>query len=339
MKAVWYDSQGQAAAVLRDGTLPDPTPGAGEVRVRLHASAVNPTDTKVRSGWRGTRAMPFPRIIPHQDGAGVIDRAGPGVDASRIGQRVWVFEAQYRRPFGTAAEYTTVPATNAVPLPENTSFAEGACLGIPAMTAHRCLFMDGPIEGQTILVTGGAGAVGFYAIQLARWGGAARVFATVSRTEQAQVARDAGADAIVNYKSEDVAGRLKELMGAAEGRGLDRVIDVNFAANVDVAAQVLRPNGVIATYASGDDPHARPAIPFFPLMLNGITVHFLLEYIMPAEAKLAATRDITAALEAGALRHNIARRFPLMAADVAAAHDLQDSGRLIGKAVVDVALP
>jgi NADPH:quinone reductase len=339
MKAVWYDSQGDAAAVLKEGTLPDPEPAPGEVRVRLHASAVNPTDTKVRSGWRGTRAMPFPRIIPHQDGAGVIDRVGPGVDASRIGQRVWVFEAQYRRPFGTAAEYTVVSATNAVPLPENTSFAEGACLGIPAMTAHRCLFMDGAITGQTLLVTGGAGAVGFYAVQLARWGRAARVFATVSRPEQAEIALAAGADTVINYKSEDVAARLKELAGAADGRGTDRVIDVNFAANVDVAASVLKPNGVVATYASGEDPRARPAIPFFPLMLNGVTVHFVLEYVMPVECKAAAARDITAALAAGALRHNIGRRFPLSAAGVAAAHDLQDSGTLIGKALIETVAP
>jgi NADPH2:quinone reductase len=336
MKAVWYDSQGDAQAVLKDGALPDPEPGPGEVRVRLHASAVNPTDTKVRSGWRGTRPMPFPRIIPHQDGAGIIDRVGPGVDASHVGQRVWVFEAQFRRPFGTAAEYTVVPASNAVRLPAHTSFAEGACLGIPAMTAHRCLFMDGPVAGQTILVTGGAGAVGFYAVQLARWGGAARVVATVSRPEQAAVALAAGADAVINYKTEDVAARLKEVTGAADGRGIDRVIDVNFGANVNVAVDVLKPNGVIATYASGEDPRARPAIPFFPLMLNGITVHFVLEYVMPAEAKAAAVRDITSALKAGALRHNVARRFPLTAADVAAAHDLQDSGTLIGKVVIEI---
>lgn len=336
MKAIWYEAQGDAAAVLKEGTLGDPEPGPGKVRVRLHASAVNPTDTKIRSGWRGTRPMPFPRIIPHQDGAGVIDRVGPDIDVSRIGQRVWVFEAQYRRPFGTAAEYTVIPAANAVPLPQNTSFAEGACLGIPAMTAHRCLFMDGPIAGKTILVTGGAGAVGFYAVQLARWSGAARVFATVSRPEQAAVALAAGAEAVINYRSQDVAARLKELTGAADGRAIDRIIDVNFGANVDVAAGVLKPNGVVATYASGEDPRARPTIPFFPLMLNGITVHFVLEYVMPAEAKAAATRDITSALAAGALRHNIARQFPLTAAGVAAAHDLQDSGKLIGKAVIEI---
>ena len=181
MRAAWYEKNGGAAEVLRLGEMPDPEPGPGEVRVRVAASGLNPTDVKARAG---SRPMGFPRIIPHQDGAGVIDRVGPGVPASRLGERVWVYIVQWQRPFGTAAEYVCVPAPRAITLPANLTFAEGACLGIPGVTAHRCLFADGPIEGQTVLVTGGAGAVGHYAVQLAKWSGA-RVITTVSSGEKA----------------------------------------------------------------------------------------------------------------------------------------------------------
>jgi NADPH2:quinone reductase len=251
MKAAFYERKGPAREVLQVGERPTPEPAAGEVRVRVHVSAVNPSDTKVRSGARGRTAMPFPLMIPNQDGAGVIDAVGSGVDAARIGERVWVYEAHLNLPFGTAAQWCTVPSHKAVRQPANAGFDAGACMGIPAMTAHRCVFADGSVRGQTVLVQGGAGAVGYYAIQLAKLDGA-RVFATVSRAEQAERARDAGADALIDYKREDVATRVRELAGAAEP--LDRVVEVAFGANLATDVALLKAGGVIATYASDAAP-------------------------------------------------------------------------------------
>lgn len=332
MKAAWYQKQGAAQDVIQYGEMPVPNPSSGEVRVNLQASGVNPSDTKSRSGWGGN-TMQFPHVIPHQDGAGVIESVGEGVPTSRIGERVWIYEAQRGRPFGTAAEFVVVPDRQAVRLPDNTTFAEGACLGVPAMTAHRCVFADGPVNGQTILVTGGAGAVGYYALQLAKWG-EATVIATVSRPQQAELAQAAGAGHIINYKSEDVVTRIKEITKAEDGRGIDRIVDVNFGANLPITSAVLRPNGVVTSYASRG-PDDRPALPFYSLMLNNVTIRTVLVYTMPQEAKQVAIRDITAALEAGALHHNIARRFPL--SEVAAAHEVQDGGEMIGKAIIEIA--
>jgi NADPH2:quinone reductase len=326
MKAAWYEEKGGARDVLRVGEMAVPEMGPGEVRVRLHASGVNPTDVKGRSGWRGAARMPFPRIVPHQDGAGVIEGVGAGVPESRLGQRVWLFEAQWQRPFGTAAEYAVVPARQAVRLPEAASFEEGACLGIPAMTAHRCLFADGAIAGQSVLVAGGAGAVGYYAVQLAKWGGAT-VIATVSSKEQETLVRAAGADHAVDRKTEDVAARVQALTG---GRGVDRVVEVAFGANLKTDLAVLAKNGVIATYAS-DDEH-EPRLPFYPLMMAGVTVHFVLVYVMPEAAHEAAAKDITTCLEAGRLQHAITRRFSLD--EIAEAHEAQERGHLGGKALV-----
>jgi NADPH2:quinone reductase len=330
MQAVWYERQGKAQDVLQYGEMPIPEPGIGEVRVRLHASGVNPSDTKVRGGWGGI-AMSFPRVIPHQDGAGTIDRVGEGVPESRIGERVWVYEAQQRRPFGTAAEYTIVPAQQAIFLPDRVSFSEGACLGVPAMTAHRCVFVDGSVKEQTVLVTGGAGAVGNYAVQLAKWGGAT-VITTVSRPEQAEIAKAAGADYIINYKTEDVVRRIREIIGRE--KGLNRIVDVDFAANLPIAEATLRTNGAIAMYAV-PHPDIQPVVPILSLMQRNITIRTILVYTMPTEAKQAAIRDLTATLEAGALTHNIARSFPLT--DVAAAHEAQDSGKTIGKVIIEIA--
>ena len=328
MKGVYYERKGPARQVLVLGDLPDPQPGPGEVRVEVAVSGVNPTDTKLRSGWDGATEMPFPRIVPHQDGAGVIDRVGPGVPPSRAGERVWIWEAQRGRAFGTCARYVCVPADNAVPLPEGTSFETGACLGIAGMTAHRCLFQDGGIQGQTVLVAGGAGAVGQAAIQLAKWAGA-RVVATVSRAEQEKVAREAGADHVVNRKAGDPAGAIKAF---ARG-GVDRVVEVAFEANLDLDRAVLKPNGAISTYSSGPYDSA-PRIPFSPVMRQGITVHFILVYVMPLEAHRQAARDINAALEAGRYRPHVARTFAL--SESAAAHEAQESGSAVGKLLVGI---
>src|SRR5918996_2789965 len=283
MKAVWYERNG-AADVLHIGEMPDPTPGPGEVRVRIIASGINPSDWKRRQGL--TRHIEFPRVIPHQDGAGVIDRLGPGVPASRLGERVWLYQAQIGRPFGTAAEYTIQPAERVIPLPPNTSFAEGAGLGVPAMTAHRCVFADGPVTDKTVLVTGGAGAVGHYAIQFAKLGGA-QVIATVSSDQKAQIALAAGADATINYRTEDTVQRLSDLTG---GAGRDHIVEVDFAGTFTVSREVLRSNGVLAVYAVGIAP--QPPVPL-QFKASNITVRFVLVYDMPESAKEAAVHEIT----------------------------------------------
>ena len=329
MKAAYYERKGPALKVLVVGDVPEPQPGPGEVRVKIHYSGINPTDTKLRAGWDGNMEMPFPRVIPHQDGAGVIDKAGAGVPQARVGERVWVYEAQRGRPFGSAAEYLVVPAENAVQLPEGASFETGACLGIAGMTAHRCLFQDGGIQGQTVLVAGGGGAVGHAAIQLGKWGGA-RVAATVSRPEQEKIAREAGADLVVNRKTDNAAAKIKAF---TRGQGLDRVVEVAFEANLELNRAVLKANGVISTYSSGP-PDSAPRIPFTAIMRQGISVHFILVYVMPREAHQLAARDLNAALEAGRYRPHVAGIFKLD--ETAKAHESQESGGTVGKLLVGV---
>jgi NADPH2:quinone reductase len=324
MRAVWYERNG-AADVLHIGEMPDPMPGPGEVRVRMVTSGINPSDWKRRQGL--TRRMEFPRVIPHQDGAGVIDRVGPGVPASRLGERVWLYQAQIGRPFGTAAEYTVQPAMRAIPLPPNTSFAEGAGLGVPAMTAHRCVCADGPVTGKTVLVTGGAGAVGHYAIQWAKQHGA-QVIATVSSDQKAQIALAAGADDTINYRTEDTVQRLLDL---TSGAGVDHIVEVDFAGNFTVNREVLRSNGILAVYAAGVAP--QPPVPL-QFKASNITVRFVLVYDMPEPAKEAAVHEITRLLEGGKLRHLSGPHFPLESA--IQAHQAVEGGA-IGKVVLEVA--
>jgi NADPH2:quinone reductase len=329
MKAAWYERKGPAREVLQVGERPTPEPGPGEVRVRVHRSAVNPSDTKNRGGARGNVAMPFPFAIPHQDGAGVVDAVGAGVDAARIGERVWVYEATLGRQWGTAAQFTVVPAHKAVRLPDGAGFDAGACMGIPAMTAHRCVTADGPVAGKTVLVQGGAGAVGWYAVQIARQEGA-RVIATVSRDEQAERAREAGAHEVVNYRTEDVAARLRAITGA--DAGIDRVIEVAFGANLATDLSVMKPGGVIATYASDAVPE--PAIPFWPMLSKDLTVRFVLVYAMSREAHDAAAAWIGAALAADRLKHQIHRTYALD--EIAAAHEATESMKQVGKVLVAI---
>jgi len=246
-----------------------------------------------------------------------------------VGERVWMFIVQWQRPWGTAAEFTVVPATLAVTLPRNTSFAEGACLGIPGVTAHRCLFADGPVAGQTVLVTGGAGAVGHYAVQLAKWGGAT-VIATVSSREKGARASAAGADHTVNYRTGNPAAEILDLTG---GAGVDRIVDVDFGANLAVSLRVIKANGTIAAYASMGD--AEPTLPFYALMTKNVTLRPVLLYTMPERAKGEAADDIVRLVEAGRLQHQIGVRFPL--ARIVDAHHAQESGQVIGNIVVDVA--
>ena len=324
MRAVWYERNG-AAEVLEVGQGPEPAPGEGEVRIKVVTSGINPSDWKRRAGL--TRPMDFPRVIPHQDGAGVIDRVGHGVPESRLGQRVWLYEAQNGRPFGTAADYTVQPSNRAVPLPAITSFAEGACLGVPAMTAHRCVFADGPVSGMTVLVTGGAGAVGNYAVQLAKLDGA-QVVSTISSEAKAQLAREAGADHTINYRTENTTERILEL---TNGAGVDRIVEVDFAGNFPVSREVLRSNGVLAIYAAGTA--SQPPVPL-QFNASNVTVRFVLVYDMPESAKEAAVTNINELLQAERLLHIVGPRFPLEA--TAEAHKAVEGGA-IGNVLLEVA--
>lgn len=327
MQAGWYEKLGPASEVIQLGTLEDPTAGPGEVRVRLSASGVNPSDVKRRSGAI-VKEMPFPRVVPHSDGAGVIDQVGPGVPPSRMGERVWVYQGAWQRPLGTAAEYIALPAERAVRLPDATSFEAGACLGIPAMTAHRCVFAAGPVRGKTVLVTGGAGAVGAYAVQLARWGGAT-VISTVSSDAKAEVARAAGAHHVVNYMTEDVPKRVAEITG---GRGVERIVEVDFGGNLSTSLAVLQSNGSLSVYATAGAP--QPPLPVGQLMFKNLTVHFVLVYDMPEEAKAQACSDISRWLAEGEAKHWIGARFPL--SKLAEAHAAQESGQVVGNIVVRI---
>ena len=324
MKAAWYDRNGPADEVLHIGELPDPEPGPGEVRVRVAATGINPADVKRRSGVGG-RAMRHPRVVPGDDGAGVVDRIGPRVSPNRLGQRVWVHSANHAQPFGTAAELVVVPSTQAVELPENTSVEAGACLGVPALTAHRCLFADGPVDGLTVLVTGGAGAVAHYAIQLAGHGGAT-VIATASTPDKHAAARLAGAAHTVDYRNPDAVEEIRDLAP----RGVDRVVDVAFGANLPFTTAVIATGGTIATYASDAVPE--PALPFYPLMRRGITIRTVLVFAMPPPAIRAATDHITRALQDDVLSHPIAARYPLT--EISTAHDDVERGRRIGKVLL-----
>jgi NADPH:quinone reductase len=323
MRAAWYERTGPAHEVLQVGEMPDPEPGPGEIRVRIHASGVNPSDWKTRSG---SRPMAGPRVIPHSDGAGVIDRVGSGVPNDRVGERVWVWNAQWKRPFGTAAEFVVLPAEQAVRLPETTSFDEGACLGIPALTAHRAVTIDGSVEGQTVLVAGGAGAVGHYAIQFAKLLGAAQILSTVSSPEKAEHARTAGADAVINYRTEPVAERVLEL---TNGRGVDRVVEVDIAGNARILPRIVARDGLCVAYGS-NAPEV--TFEFGPMILSGAAVRFFIVYELSASARRRGILDLTQWLEEERIRHTLGRDYPLER--IAEAHEAVEHGRVIGNVVV-----
>ena len=326
MKAVWYESNGPAD-ILEYGEMPDPEPGPGEVRVRVISSGVNPSDWKRRQG--PASQLGYSRVIPNQDGAGVIDAVGPGVQQSRIGERVWLFESQFGRPFGTGAEYTVQPSEHAVILPDNTGFAMGAGLGVPAMTAHRCVFADGPVTGKTVLVTGGAGAVGHYAVQLAKLGGAT-VISTVSSEEKSQIASAAGADHTINYREGDTAAKIMDLTG---GAGVDHIVEVDMAANFPVSEQVLKSSGVLVVYSAGSSP--APTVPL-KFRSSNVTVRMVLVYDMPEPAKTAAIADITSWLQQGKLANFPGPHYSLE--QLKEAH-LAVEAAAIGKVIVDVGSP
>ena len=315
MRAAWYERQGPAEEVLQVGELPDPEPGPGEVRVRIGFSGVNPGDTKKRRGWLGS-AMPYPQVIPHSDGAGVIESVGPGVAGTRIGQRVWIYGAQSYRPHGTAAELAVVPSIQAVDLPDEVDEQLGACLGIPGITAHRAVFADGPVAGTTILVHGVLGAVGSLAAQLAARGGAT-VIGTVRRGEDLRQVQTSAVAHVVALDRADPAGSIRTLAPD----GVDRVIEVAFSDNVDLDAAVAKTNAVIAAYATRSD---RPDFPFWPMLFENITIRLLGSDDFPAAAKRQAAAELSAAARDGALCVPVGTPLPLER--VAEAHGRVDAG-------------
>jgi len=322
MRAAWYETQGPAQQVLQVGTMPDPIPGPGEVRIRMAASGINPGDIKKRQNAFGY-GMAFPRVIPHSDGAGTIDLVGEGVSAARIGERVWCYGAQSYRPFGTAAEYTSVPTAQAVPLPENVSFEQGACLGIPTITAHRCVHVAGPVEGRPVLIQGGAGAVGICAVQFARRAGATVIAAVRTGADDA-TAQDAGAHHVVHIGLD-----LVQQVHALAPQGVSHIVDVAFGANIAADVDMLDVRGSIATYATNVDA---PAIPFWLLLFKNIRIDFLgSDDFAPADKEEAA-RATNEALLSGWRGMPIVEQFPLN--EIASAHEVVESSRLRGRVVV-----
>lgn len=327
MRTAWFESFGSAQDVLQVGEQETPAAGAGEVLVRVVTSGVNPSDVKKRAGS-------FPNlldggfVIPNSDGAGVIESVGDGVDSSRVGERVWIYQAQYGRRFGTAAEYVAIDSCRAPKLPDNTNFEVGACLGIPVMTAHRCVFADGDVSRQTVLVTGGAGRVGHYAVQWASRAGAT-VIATASNDEDKAVCIDAGAAHVVNHRDEGVVGAI---MAATGGALVDRIVDVEFGANLATSVEVLRIGGTIATYSSTQV--TEPKLPFLQMMYKDVTVRLVIVYAMPEAAKEHAIADIEKALSGDTLQHRIAHTLPLE--DIARSNELVEQGSIRGAVVLTI---
>jgi NADPH2:quinone reductase len=320
-----YTSFGPASEVLSLAEVPTPIPRYGEVLVRLVASGVNPHDTKKRSGWLGVE-LPPGGVIPHSDGAGTIAAVGEGVPAARVGKRVLVHGAYAGA--GTAAEYVSLPADRAICIPDDISFVEGASVGIPAFTAYFAVLSEGPVTGRTVLIHGGAGAVGRMAVEMAAWNGAT-VIATVSSDSKAVLARQSGADHVLDYRREDVAARVAEITG---GEGVDLIVDVDFGANVEVDAACIKPNGRVACYSSTSN--RTPTLPYYAFALKGCTLHLLQGARMPDPVQQDGARVIAGLLCRGHLRPQIAATFKLEA--TAAAHDLLESGGAVGNIVVTI---
>jgi NADPH2:quinone reductase len=328
MQAALYRKFGAAREVLELCEVDAPEPGPGEVLVRLHTSAINPSDVKKRAGA-------FPDlldegfIIPNSDGAGVIEAVGDGVDKNRKGERVWVYQAQHERRFGTAAEYVAISSNCAPRLTEDAGFDTGACLGIPAMTAHRAVFADGDVEGQVLLVMGGAGRVGHYAIQWAHQAGAT-VISTASNPDDKEACLAAGADHVVDHRAEDFA---RQVLGANGNKPIDRVIDLEFGTNLPVSIAVLKTGGAIAAYGSARNPE--PVLPFYKMMYKDLTLHTIIVYAMPNSAKDHAVADINSALSHGSLQHRVAHSMPL--ADIAAGNEIVEAGEVRGAVILNIA--
>lgn len=322
MKAGWYEKNGEAKDVLVVGEMETPKPAAGEVLVRLKASGVNPSDVKSRRG----RPLIAPRIVPHSDGAGVIEAVGDGIDAGRIGERVWTWNGQWKRPFGTAAEFIALPAAQAVRLPDGIDFDAGACMGIPGLTALHAVKLHGDIAGKTLFVTGAAAAVGHYAVQMAKAAGA-RVIGTASPARRDH-ALAAGCDAVIDYRSEDVAARVKELTGS---KGADGIIDMDFSSTAGLLpGGVLTQHGRFVCYGSnvaGDVPVSFPA-----LLWGSLSLQVFVVYELTAEERAVRLRELNEMLEAGTLKHTIGATYGLD--EIVAAHEAVEGGKVTGNVVL-----
>jgi NADPH2:quinone reductase len=323
MRAAFYEKNGAARDVLAVGDVDTPRPGPGEVRVRLKVSGINPSDVKAREGR--TRKIAWPRVIPHSDGAGDIDMVGDGVPAGRVGERVWVWNAQWKRAFGTCADYVVLPAALAVPLPDHATYEAGACLGIPAMTAFHAVAEANCSKGHTVLVTGGAGGVGHYAIQFAKARGA-MVLTTVSSEAKAKLARQAGADHTIDYKREDVGDRVMALTGNA---GIDAVVEMDLAANAALYPSILHARSSVVVYGTGSQ---QAQIPAQYMLVNAIKLQFVYVYELTSQERAAAVSTINRMLDNKTLLNNVALTLPL--ADIAAAHEAVEQGTALGNVVV-----
>ena len=326
MKAAWYEKTGDASDVLKVGELPDPSPGSNEVLISVKTSGINPSDVKTRAGARGD--LQFSRIVPHSDGAGMIVDVGKNVDSNRIGERVWIWNAAYGRPNGTCAELISLPENQAVAMSDHVSFEAAACLGIPASTAYYGIFAEGSVQNKTLMITGGAGAVGFYGIQLAKWAGA-KVISTVSSKEKFKIAEDAGADLILNYKKDNVVDSVLEF---TKGNGVDRVLEVEFGGNIHINPKIINTNGTIAAYASMGN--IEPTLPFYDFMFKGIKINTFLIYSICQKDRKILIEGMTKALNENALKHLIGSSFSLD--DVVGAHEEVESNKNVGNVIVTV---
>ena len=326
MKAVWYEKVGDAKDVLQFGQIDDPSPNSHEVLISVKTSGVNPSDVKTRAGARGE--LQFSRVIPHSDGAGIIIDVGKNVNPNRVGEKVWIWNAAFGRPNGTCAELIALPEDQAVAMNDNVSFEAGACLGIPASTAYYGIFANGSVENKTLMVTGGAGAVGFYGIQLAKWAGA-NVISTVSSEKKAKIAKDAGADLILNYKEDDI---VNSVLDYTKGDGVDRVLEVEFGGNILINQNIVKPNGTIAAYASATV--MEPTLPFYNLMFKGIKINTFLIYSISKEERKTVTGGISKALNENAIKHIIASTHSIES--VVDAHYAVESNKNIGNVIINI---
>ena len=328
MKAAWYSRNGEAQDVMQVGDLPTPSPQPGEVLVRLATSGVNPSDVKSRRA----RPLSDPLIVPHSDGAGVIEAVGQGVPVSRVGERVWVWNGQWQRPMGTCAQFIALPAAQAVTLPEGTDFAAGACMGIPGLTAVQAVILaerlGGDLRGQNVLVTGASSAVGHYITQMVTLAGG-RVIGTVGSEAKAAHAQAAGMQDAVFYKTESVPQRVKAL---TQGRGADVIIDMDFSTTAGWASEgALAPHGQVVCYGSNA---LEVTLPFRPWLFQSMGVKFFLVYdLTPADRQTAVAR-LSGMLAAGQLQHSIGASFTLD--QVAQAHRTVEAGQTVGNVVIEL---
>jgi len=326
MKAVWYTKTGKAADVLKVGELDDPVLVAGEVLVKIKASGINPSDVKTRAGARGD--LQFPRVIPHSDGSGEIIGVGEGVDKNRIGEKVWIWNGAFGRANGTCAELISLPEFQAVKINNDVSYGSAACMGIPASTAYYGVLANGSVKGKTVLISGGAGAVGFYGIQIAKLSGA-NVITTISSDEKAEIANIAGADKVINYKNENI---LEEIMEYTENDGVDRIFEVEFGGNLPINEKIIKPNGVIAAY--GSMAEMEPKLPFYNLMFKGVKIDTFLIYSIEKKFREEILNGLSELLNQNSLKHMISKTYSID--DIVNAHVAMESGSVIGNIIIEI---